>query len=504
MIYEQQLKKIKEQVAEQIIGNYLKGAGEKVAYLEDVKVSKLGRAFLNFGESIDLTDDVLVDYNKVNPKMQSAGTLSILIKETFEKLDKYAMKCEARNYSESIVKKDLIRYANSLLDGANLVAYSEGDADTDLKADIKILLREGRETFEKRIEEEEKEIAETQANNIADPNAIDNGMEDTDIPEDGAEGTDDTDGGDMGVTDENVEDDSDFQDDTEEGEEPTEDNEAEGDNEEAEDYDKLAEEAYGSDDDDSEEGEEGEKTDEDEIPTGESFYGAKNKAFGENGIKDGFKKAKEEIIKLIEKAKYEIVNRKELKEERAIKRTAETVRKDKIRREKRLTSFMKSVDKYIVDMDKYLLSEDEATCTETYKTMNKFLADVKNEKALKVGYPDIHKEIVDAISDRETAIQKKYIKHMKEEFDVKIKTPNSGTGESFMFKRSSGYTTIDPTSFAEMKEILLETEENTIKSFSESMGMAYIAESAEYASASKSVVNVTAVVLAARYKFGQF
>ena len=500
MIYEQQLKKIKEQVAEQIVGNYLKGAGENVAYLDDVKVSKLGKAFLSFGESIDLINDVLVDYNKVNPKMQSAGTLSIMIKETFEKLDKYAMKCEARNYSESIVKKDLTKYANSLLDGVNLVAYSEGDADTDLKADIKILLREGRETFEKRIEEEEKEIAETQANNVADPNAIDG----AELPEEGEEGTDATNDGDMEANDD-VEDDSDFQDGVEEGEEPADDNE-EGDSEdtedteESEDYDKLAEEAYGADD---EEGE-GDDTEDDEIPSGESFYGTKNKAFGENGIKDGFRKAKEEIIKLIEKAKYEIVNRKELKEERAVKRTAETARKDKIRREKRLSSFMKSVDKYIADMDKYLLSEDEATCTETYKTMTKFLADVKNEKSLKVGYPDIHTEIVNAISDREDSVQKKYIKHMKDKFDVKIKAPNSGTGESFMFRRNSGYTTIDPTSFAEMKEILLDTEENTMKSFSESMGMAYIAESTDYAAASKSVVNVTAVVLAARYKFGKF
>ena len=171
MLYNKEVKQIKDQIVKQIIGNYLKGAGENAAYLKEVKASNLGAVFLNYGEAIDLTSETLVDYNKSNPKMQSAGTLSLLIKETFDKIDRYAMKCETMEYPTAVVKKDLTKYANSLLDGVNIVAFSEGEADTDLKSDIKILLREGREEFNKRMSEEEDEIKEAQDKATQDPTA---------------------------------------------------------------------------------------------------------------------------------------------------------------------------------------------------------------------------------------------------------------------------------------------------------------------------------------------
>ena len=176
MLYNKEVKQIKDQIVKQIIGNYLKGAGENAAYLKDVKASNLGAVFLNYGEKIDLIEDVLVDYNKANPKMQSAGTLSLLIKETCDKIDTFAMKCETMEYPKDVVKKDLTKYANSLLDGVNIVAFSEGEADIDLKSDIKVLLREGREEFNKRIEEEEKEIGDKLLNkNKLYPHFLNNG-----------------------------------------------------------------------------------------------------------------------------------------------------------------------------------------------------------------------------------------------------------------------------------------------------------------------------------------
>ena len=86
---------------------------------------------------------------------------------------------------------------------------------------------------------------------------------------------------------------------------------------------------------------------------------------------------------------------------------------------------------------------------------------------------------------------------------IDIKTPGeTGTGESHMFKRKYGYTTIDPQAFSEMINTLLETERDTLKTFAESRGLSFVANSTDYVITSKTLINTTAVVLAARYKFG--
>ena len=46
MLYNKEVKQIKDQIVKQIIGNYLKGAGENTAYLKEVKASNLGAVFL--------------------------------------------------------------------------------------------------------------------------------------------------------------------------------------------------------------------------------------------------------------------------------------------------------------------------------------------------------------------------------------------------------------------------------------------------------------------------
>ena len=71
-----------------------------------------------------------------------------------------------------------------------------------------------------------------------------------------------------------------------------------------------------------------------------------------------------------------------------------------------------------------------------------------------------------------------------------------------MFKRKYGYTTIDPQAFSEMINTLLETERDTLKTFAESRGLSFVANSTDYVITSKTLINTTAVVLAARYKFG--
>ena len=632
MLYNKEVKQIKEKMINQIIGNYLKGAGENAAYLKEVKASNLGAVFLNYGEKIDLIEDVLVDYNKANPKMQSAGTLSLLIKETCDKIDAFAMKCETMEYPKDVVKRDLTKYANSLLDGVNIVAFSEGESDIDLKSDIKVLLREGREEFNKRIEEEEKEIEEAQAKATADPTSDGEVAEDT--PE------------------EDVEDDSDFieeEDETTE-ETPEDDSEEEGTEEDEEsdeddtDYDKLAQDEYGSDKEENED---------DDIPTGESYF-----SFGEDGagvlksIKNTVKSITGSIAKywhdISEKARianekakqprsystispeekevqrqksldsfnewfnkyisemtpylnsknedtcwgsYELVRKflddiyydpataltygyayndvldivhdgivtlnknfiKHMKDtfdvdlsdqvtdkssgagesfrfrkktrhnhnkafgenvmtdmlrkvkanmnKTAEEKAAEKETKNQLKKEQKLNKFLVNVDDYLTRMDEFLLSSNEATCDKAYDMISKFLYDTRTNPYLKTAYPDIIEDIINAIYEREDKLEAKYIKHLEDEFGIDFEA-EYGSGESFMFKRKSGYTTIDPQAFEEMVKILLETESDTLKAFSESKGISYIAESEDYAITSKTIINTTAVVLAARYKFG--
>ena len=484
MLYNKEVKQIKDQIVKQIIGNYLKGAGENTAYLKEVKASNLGAVFLNYGEAIDLTSETLVDYNKSNPKMQSAGTLSLLIKETFDKIDRYAMKCETMEYPTAVVKKDLTKYANSLLDGVNIVAFSEGEADIDLKSDIKVLLREGREEFNKRIEEEEKEIEEAQAKATQDPTAT----EDAPTEE---EATDD------------VEDDSDFiEEDT-----PEDDSEEEGTEEDEEsdeddtDYDKLAEDEYGSDEEEAEE-----KNEDDDIPTGESYF-----SFGEDGagVLKSIKNTVKSITGSIAKYWHDISEKARIANEKAKQpRSYSTISPEEkeAQRQESLDSFNEWFNKYISDMTPYLNSKNEDTCWGSYELVRKFLDEIYHDPATALTYGYAYNDVLDVVHDGIVTLNKNFIKHMKDTFDVdlsdQVADKSSGSGESHMFKRRSGYTTIDPQAFSEMINTLLETERDTLKAFSESKGISYIAESEDYVITSKTLINTTAVVLAARYKFG--
>ena len=615
MLYNKEVKQIKDQIVKQIIGNYLKGAGENAAYLKEVKASNLGAVFLNYGEVIDLTSETLVDYNKSNPKMQSAGTLSLLIKETFDKIDRYAMKCETMEYPTAVVKKDLTKYANSLLDGVNIVAFSEGAADTDLKSDIKVLLREGREEFNKRMSEEEDEIKEAQDKATQDPTAT----EDAPTEE---EATDD------------VEDDSDFVEEDTDAEEETDETDEEEPEDEEVDYDKLAEDEYGSDEEEAEE-----KNEDDDIPTGESYF-----SFGEDGagVLKSIKNTVKSITGSIAKYWHDINEKARIANEKAKQpRSYSTISPEEkeAQRQESLDSFNEWFNKYISDMTPYLNSKNEDTCWGSYERVREFLDEIYHDPATALTYGYAYNDVLDIVHDGIVTLNKNFIKHMKDTFDVDlsdqvadtagesyfsagegltdiankfkakikatieqskkdkadkkvenfmknidsyvetmeefiygtdlescikaydltmdriysyidnarmkqtygdtypkieealftkvdelneefsnytrdvfgieemesidIKTPGeTGTGESHMFKRKYGHTTIDPQAFSEMINTLLETERDTLKTFAESRGLSFVANSTDYAITSKTLINTTAVVLAARYKFG--
>ena len=238
------------------------------------------------------------------------------------------------------------------------------------------------------------------------------------------------------------------------------------------------------------------------IPTGESF------GFSEGVVSDKLKK-----IKSIIKSKTEtmIQNWKEMNER--IKIANEKAREPKgypeptpeqreAVRVKEFTAFKAMLDEYVSSMEKWVYGNDRETCWAAYLDLSEFFRKTwyAPETALYYGgaYDDVQKymnETYDKLDDR-------FIKHMKDNFNEIVPPLKTGTGESHMFKRKYGYTTIDPQAFSEMINTLLETERDTLKAFSESKGISYIAESEDYVITSKTLINTTAVVLAARYKFG--
>ena len=129
----------------------------------------------------------------------------------------------------------------------------------------------------------------------------------------------------------------------------------------------------------------------------------------------------------------------------------------------------------------------------------------EEDRGFKLAYIDVYEEVIDVIYDKADELHDKVAKHVKDNFDIDIDSEadmTSGSGESHMFKRKYGYTTIDPQAFSEMINTLLETERDTLKTFAESRGLSFVANSTDYAITSKTLINTTAVVLAARYKFG--
>jgi hypothetical protein len=337
------------------------------------------------------------------------------------------------------------------------------------------------------MSEEENEIKEAQDKATQDPTAT----EDAPTEE---EATDD------------VEDDSDFieeeapEEDTDAEEETDETDEEEAGDEET-DYDKLAEDEYGSDEE-----EDKEKNEDDDIPTGESYF-----SFGEDGagVLKSIKNTVKSITGSIAKYWHDISEKARIANEKAKQpRSYSTISPEEkeVQRQKSLDSFNEWFNKYISEMTPYLNSKNEDTCWGSYELVRKFLDEIYYDPATALTYGYAYNDVLDIVHDEITTVNKNFVKHMKDTFDVdlsdQVADKTSGSGESHMFRRKYGHTTIDPQAFSEMINTLLETERDTLKTFAESRGLSFVANSTDYAITSKTLINTTAVVLAARYKFG--
>ena len=193
MLLQDYKKKLQEEATKNLVGNYLKGAAENAAYLEGVSATLLGEMFLTLGENIDLSSRNLVDidaYNDFYSAPVSGGTLSLLIKDTNDKITVFTEAVKFKTKDHNLALKSMAEYAQEVVKGASVVAFSEGTEDLDLRNDIKVLLKQGHDEFNNRIKQEFKQKQEEQQEQL-DPNAgapmMDTGVEDdADFTDDGA------------------------------------------------------------------------------------------------------------------------------------------------------------------------------------------------------------------------------------------------------------------------------------------------------------------------------
>ena len=235
-----------------LVGGYLKGAKPDV-FDSNTTNREIGIAVL--GENYDFNNKSLVDITKYASPSVSCGTLSTLIDMGLEKIDNVILQAEGAfgpNKAREKVEY-LTRFTNDLLRASVPIAYAEGADDDELKEDISVLLKQSKEEFEKRVEENEKEIQEEKENATQDEQGI---------PEEGEDTEDD-----MSSDDTQMEDTEDDFFDDETNEDDSENNDE--DNEEDDGWDTEGDEPE-SDENSEDDGQENEENDVDDndIPDG--------------------------------------------------------------------------------------------------------------------------------------------------------------------------------------------------------------------------------------------
>ena len=148
---------IKKQVSYSIMGAYLKGVAKDTAYLGDIKIKALGESFCKFNnKEIDFSSRDLIDLSDINSAPIAGGTLNSILSATNKKISEFAESLKAHQFDKKAIIDNVLKYASKLQGAAVRVAYGEGVEDDDLKQDIRVLLKEGKNEFIKREQEEEE------------------------------------------------------------------------------------------------------------------------------------------------------------------------------------------------------------------------------------------------------------------------------------------------------------------------------------------------------------
>ena len=91
-------------------------------------------------------------------------------------------------------------------------------------------------------------------------------------------------------------------------------------------------------------------------------------------------------------------------------------------------------------MTPYLNSKNKDTCWGSYELVRKFFDKIYHDPATALIYGYAYNDVLDIIHDEIVTLNKNFIKHMKDTFDVdlsdQVADKTSGTGESFSFGKN--------------------------------------------------------------------
>lgn len=158
-------------VARRLVGAYLRGVAGKDIFPKEISNKEIGINVL--GESFDINERPLVNLGEFNSPAESMGVLNQLIESCKRKIDNTYTYAESVAGPNSDVDKFIKGYANDLVKEASRIAFSEGEADDEMKTSLDVLLREGKEVYiqrQKEIEEEKnKDANDPMADNSLNP-----------------------------------------------------------------------------------------------------------------------------------------------------------------------------------------------------------------------------------------------------------------------------------------------------------------------------------------------
>ena len=194
------VKSVSDKLGYTLLGEYAKGVAESKGYIpktypsEELGIIIANDKFVPSGES------ALVDIKRFDTPAISCGVLSNLITTCNRKIQTFAEKAEiVLGPGKFDQKEKLINdFVKELQEASTPIARAEGADDDELKQDIRILLREGKEEFEKRVEATEKEKQEEESEVTTDTEGEQVGQDPTEDTEgtESFEGADDYESGD--------------------------------------------------------------------------------------------------------------------------------------------------------------------------------------------------------------------------------------------------------------------------------------------------------------------
>lgn len=173
------VKSISDNLGYTLLGEYAKGVAESKGYIpKEYPSEELGRVIAN-DKFVPSGESKLVELRRFDTPAISCGVLSNLITTCNRKIRTFAEKAELVLGPGKFDQKEKLigNFVKELKEASIPIARAEGADDEELKQDIRILLREGKEEFEKRVEATEKEKQEEEGQMTADTEGDQTGEE---------------------------------------------------------------------------------------------------------------------------------------------------------------------------------------------------------------------------------------------------------------------------------------------------------------------------------------